>query len=66
MNIQLRHIWAFIAVAEGGSFARAAERLHVSQPALSQTIIQLEETLGFALFQRTTRRVALTVPVRGC
>jgi DNA-binding transcriptional LysR family regulator len=60
MNIQLRHIWAFIAVAEGGSFARAAERLHVSQPALSQTIIQLEETLGFALFQRTTRRVALT------
>ncbi len=60
MNIQLRHIRCFMAVADAMSFARAAERLHVSQPALSQTIIQLEERLGFPLFERTTRSVALT------
>ncbi len=62
MNIQIRHILSYIAVADEKSFARAAERLHVSQPALSQTIIQLEETLGFALFERTTRSVKLTAP----
>ena len=60
MNTQIRHIRAFIAVAEERSFARAAERLHVSQPALSQTIMQIEATVGFDLFERTTRRVALT------
>lgn len=60
MNIQLRHIRAFAAVAEEASFARASEKLHVSQPALSQTIIQMEDTLGFALFERTTRSVTLT------
>ncbi len=60
MNIQFRHILSFIAVADEKSFARAAERLHVSQPALSQTIIQFEQTLGFALFERTTRSVVLT------
>jgi DNA-binding transcriptional LysR family regulator len=62
MNIQLRHIRCFIAVADESSFARAAQRLHVSQPALSQTIIQLEDRLGFPLFERTTRSVALTAP----
>lgn len=62
MNIQIRHIRSFIAVAEEKSFARAAERLNVSQPALSQTIIQFEETLGFVLFERTTRSVVLTKP----
>ncbi|MGQ3215839.1 LysR substrate-binding domain-containing protein [Shinella sp.] len=60
MNIQLRHIRCVLAVASEKSFARAAERLAVSQPALSQTIIQLEETLGFEIFQRTTRSVTLT------
>jgi DNA-binding transcriptional LysR family regulator len=60
MNIQIRHIRAFIAVADEKSFARAAERLNVSQPALSQTIIQFEETLGFPVFERTTRSVTLT------
>lgn len=60
MNIQLRHIRCLLAVAGERSFARAAEKLAVSQPALSQTIIQLEETLGFEVFQRTTRSVTLT------
>lgn len=60
MNIQLRHIRCLLAVASEKSFARAAEKLAVSQPALSQTIIQLEETLGFEIFQRTTRSVTLT------
>jgi DNA-binding transcriptional LysR family regulator len=60
MNIQVRHIRAFIAVADERSFARAAEKLNVSQPALSQTIIQFEETPGFPVFERTTRSVTLT------
>jgi DNA-binding transcriptional LysR family regulator len=60
MNIQLRHIRCLLAVAAERSFARAAEKLAVSQPALSQTIIQLEETLGFEIFRRTTRSVTLT------
>jgi len=60
MNIQIRHIRSFIAVAQERNFARAAKRLSVSQPALSQTIIQFEESLGFPIFERTTRSVALT------
>ncbi len=60
MNVQLRHIKSFIVVAQEKSFCRAAERLNVSQPALSQTIIQLEQNTGFALFVRTTRTVSLT------
>lgn len=61
LSINLRHIRAFTAVAREGSFAGAAASLGISQPALSQTIIQLEKTMGFALFERTTRQVALTV-----
>ncbi len=60
MNIQFRYIRSFIAVANEGSFARAAKRLHVSQPALSQTIIQFERDIGFPVFVRTTRSVVLT------
>lgn len=62
MNIQFRHIRAFVAVAKEKSFARAAARLNVSQPALSQTIIQFEENIGFAVFERTTRSISLTKP----
>lgn len=60
INLQFRHVRSFIAVATEKSFARAATRLGVSQPALSQTIIQLEQTVGFPVFTRTTRSVALT------
>lgn len=54
---QLRH---FVAVAETGSFTRAAERCYVTQPALSGSIARLEEDLGTKLFERTKRSVALT------
>ena len=60
MNIQFRYIRSLIAVANEGSFALAARRLHVSQPALSQTIIQFEQEIGFPVFERTTRSVVLT------
>jgi DNA-binding transcriptional LysR family regulator len=61
LAINLRHIRSFLAVARVSSFAQAAVDLGISQPALSQTIIQLERTVGFELFHRTTRSVALTV-----
>ena len=56
----LRDLQAFLAVAEAQSFTRAAARLGVSQSALSQTIRALEARMDMPLFQRTTRRVALT------
>lgn len=56
----LRHINYFLAVAEHGSFTRAASALHVSQPALSQQIRQLEESLGVSLFDRSGRTIRLT------
>jgi DNA-binding transcriptional LysR family regulator len=55
-------IWLedFLAIAEGGGFSRAAERRHVTQPALSRRIRALEEWLGTPLFERSTHTVALT------
>lgn len=58
--MQLRHIRYLLAVAEHGNFTRAAEALHVSQPTLSQQIIQLEESLGVALLDRSGRTVKVT------
>lgn len=58
--MEIRQLTCFIAVAEERHFGRAAERLHMAQPALSLLIRQLEEHLGARLLDRTTRRVDLT------
>jgi DNA-binding transcriptional LysR family regulator len=60
MDVNLRQMRAFMAVARFGSFTRAAQLLHLSQPALTVQIRQLEQALGVRLFDRNTRTVSLT------
>ena len=60
MDVELRHLRALIAVAEELNFTRAAERLHLTQQALSGQIRQLEQRVGAMLVERDTHRVALT------
>lgn len=61
-RIELRHLRAFVAVADELSFSRAAQRLHLVQQSLSAQIRQLEDELGAQVLRRTTRTVELTGP----
>lgn len=60
MTAELRHLRAFVAIAEAGNLTRAAARLHLTQPALSRTLQQLEAHLGVRLVERSTHHLALT------
>jgi DNA-binding transcriptional LysR family regulator len=60
--MDLRHVRTFVTVAELGTVSKAAERLHVAQPALSRQIALLEGELGLKLFDRVGRRLLLTGP----
>ncbi len=55
-SVELRQLATFVAVAEDGSFTRAADRLHVVQSAVSASVRKLEDELGASLFDRSTHR----------
>lgn len=61
LKFDLHHLRTFMAVAEQLGFRKAADRLHIAQPALSRHIAQLEEALGCQLFDRDKRRISLTL-----
>ncbi|TIW70651.1 MAG: LysR family transcriptional regulator, partial [Mesorhizobium sp.] len=59
-RIRFRHLQAFLEVARQGSVARAAEFLHVSAPAVTKTLRELEEALGIAVVERDGRGIRVT------
>lgn len=62
MDVELRHLRALVAIGDSRTITEAAAALHMSQPALSRTLEQLERRLGTSLVERTTRHLALTQP----
>src|SRR6185312_9689108 len=64
MTAELRHLRAFVAIADEENITRAAARLHLTQPALSRTLQQLEAHLGVRLVERSTHHLRLTAPGR--
>ncbi|WP_436536316.1 LysR family transcriptional regulator [Actinoplanes sp. HUAS TT8] len=64
MTVELRHLRAFLAIADEGAITRAAARLHLTQPALSRTLRQLEAHLGVRLIDRSTHHLQLTAAGR--
>lgn len=64
MNVTLRQLRAYTTVAELGSFVDAARSMHITASALSLQVSELEQTLGFRVFERTTRRLKLSVAGR--
>lgn len=61
-NLTIRQLQVFVSVARHLSFARAAEELHLTQPAVSMQVKELESTVGLPLFDRGGRKIALTTP----
>ena len=59
--MELRHLRYFVAVAEEENVSRAALKLHVSQPGVSRQIQDLEDEIGFQLFERSAKSLKLTV-----
>ena len=64
INFDFRDLEAFLAVAESGSFQRAAEQLNISQSAITRRIQKLESVLDLTLFERTTRSLKLTIEAK--
>jgi DNA-binding MarR family transcriptional regulator len=65
-GVELRHLRYFVAVADAGTFTRAAERMFIAQPTLSQQIRRLEEMVGTPLLRRVREGVRLTEAARYC
>ncbi len=60
LKFELRHLRSFLTIAEELSYRKAAQKLHIAQPALSRQIIQLEDAIGCKVFDRTKRNIRLT------
>ena len=60
LSLDLKQLNYFVNIVEQMSFSKAAQKLHISQPSLSNAIKSLESELGFELLERTTRNIRLT------